>query len=81
MPKNEWPEDWTVEWPARKCREAVWMTINEMPIAHSCDLGEDHGGRCASMSHAESIKQRKAWLEREAEALRQLMEAEEAKNG
>lgn len=81
MPKSPWPEEWTVEWPARKCRETVWMTIDEMPIAHSCDLGDDHSGRCASMSHPESIKQRLAWLKREAEAMIAAMKEEEEKNG
>lgn len=56
--KAPWPEDWSVEFPGRKCREPVWN--GDMP--HSCDLADNHGGSCASQSVVASIQRRNTYL-------------------
>ena len=46
-----------VEFPGRKCREAVWNDL----IAYSCELPDLHPGPCASTSLASSVTRRDEW--------------------
>lgn len=63
MAKSEWPDEWSVHFPGRKCREAVWNG----DIPHSCELAEAHAGSCASPATPASIQRRQMWIKRLSE--------------
>jgi hypothetical protein len=46
------------EYPARKCREAVF---NEHGMAYICELADLHRGPCASLSVKASMLRRDTW--------------------